>query len=57
MKHVENNVENVENHLTDSDDNICLIVDSLIEIEIKITGSNNITLTMVNIKPYLIKCI
>ena len=41
-----------KNHLTDSDKNIYLTVDSLIDINSMITDSNNITLRKVNVKPY-----
>ena len=47
----------VKNNLIYSD-NIYFTVDSLIVINNIITGSNNITLRKVNIKPYyVIKCI
>ena len=38
--------------MIDSDGNMCLTVDSLIEINNIIIGSNNITLRKVNVKPY-----
>ena len=43
---------NTENNLIDSDNNIYLTVDSLIEITNITTTSNNITLRKVNVKPY-----
>ena len=42
----------IENNLIDSDGGMYLAVDSLIEINNIITGSNNITLRKVNVKPY-----
>ena len=42
----------MKNNLIDSDNNSYLTVDSLININNKITGSNNITLWKVNIKSY-----
>ena len=42
----------IENNLVGSDDGLYLTVDSLIEINNIITGSNNITLRKVNVKPY-----
>ena len=42
----------VENYLIDSDGNMYLTVESLLEINNIITGSNNITLRKVNVKPY-----
>ena len=42
----------IENNLIDSDGGMYLTVDSLIEINNIITGSNNITLRIVNLKPY-----
>ena len=42
----------IENNLIDSDDVMYLTVDSLIKVNNIITGSNNITLGKVNIKPY-----
>ena len=42
----------IENNLIDSDGGMYLTVDSLIEINNIITGSNNITLRKVNVKPY-----
>ena len=42
----------IKNGLTDSDRGKHLIVDSLIEINNIITGSNNITLRKINVKPY-----
>ena len=38
--------------MTDSDGNIYLTVDSLREENNTITGSNNITLRKINVKPY-----
>ena len=38
--------------MADSDDNIYLVVDSLIEISNTITGWTNFTLRKVNVKPY-----
>ena len=40
-----------KNNLIDSDDNLYLTVDSLIDINNMITSSNNIILRKVNIKP------
>ena len=40
-----------ENNLMDLDGNMYLTVDSLIKINNIITGSNNITLRKVNVKP------
>ena len=40
-----------ENNLIDSDDNMFLTVNSLIEINSKIVGLNNITLREVKVKP------
>ena len=42
----------IEKNLIDSDGNIYLTVDSLTKIKKKITGSNNITLRKVNVKPH-----
>ena len=42
----------IENNLIGSDGGMYLTVDSLIEINNIITGSNNITLRKVNVKPY-----
>ena len=42
----------IENNLTDSDGGMYLTVDSLVEINSIITGSINITLRNLNIKPY-----
>ena len=42
----------IKNGLTDSDRGKHLIVDSLIEINNIITGSNNSTLRKINVKPY-----
>ena len=42
----------IENNFIDSDDGVYLTVESLAEINNKITGSNNITLRKVNISPY-----
>ena len=41
-----------KNNLIDSDGNVYLTVDSLIEINNIITGSNDIALRKVNVKPY-----
>ena len=41
-----------ENNSIDSDGGMCLRVDSLIKIDNIITGSNNVTLRKVNVKPY-----
>ena len=41
----------IKNNLIDSDDNMHLTVDSLVDINNIITGSNNITLRKVNVKP------
>ena len=42
----------IKNNLINSDGGIHLTVDSLIERNHIIAGSNNITLTKVNVKPY-----
>ena len=42
----------IEDNLIDSDGGMYLTVDSLIEINNIITGSNNITSRKVNVKPY-----
>ena len=42
----------IKSNFTDSDDNMYLTVDSLIDIDNIITGSNNITLRKVNAKPW-----
>ena len=42
----------IENNLIDSDCGMYLTVDSLIKINNIITGSNNITLRKINVKPY-----
>ena len=42
----------IENNLIYYGNNMYLIVDSLIDISNKVTGSNNITLGKVNVKPY-----
>ena len=42
----------IENNLIDSDGGMYLTVDSLIEINNIITGSNNITFRKINVKPY-----
>ena len=42
----------VKSNLIDSDGNMYLMADSLIEINKIITGSNNITLRKVNVEPY-----
>ena len=42
----------IEYNLIDSDGGMYLIVDCLIEINNIMTGSNNITLRKVNVKPY-----
>ena len=42
----------IENNLTDSDGGMYLTVDSLVEINSIITGSINITLRNLNVKPY-----
>ena len=42
----------VENNLIDSDGGMYLAVDSLIEINNIITGSQNITLRNINVNPY-----
>ena len=41
-----------ENNLIDSDGGMYLILNSLIGINNKKTGSNKITLTKINVKPY-----
>ena len=42
----------IENNLIDSDGGMYLTVDSLIEINNIITGSNNIISRKINVKPY-----
>ena len=42
----------IENNLIDSDGGMYLTVDSFIEINSLITGSKNITLRKINVKPY-----
>ena len=42
----------IKNNLVDSDGSMYLTVDSLIKVNNIITGSNNITLRKVNVKPY-----
>ena len=42
----------IENNLTDSDGGMYLTVDPLVEINSIITGSINITLRNLNVKPY-----
>ena len=42
----------IKNNLIDSDNSMHLIVDSLIDINNIITGSNSITLRKVNVKAY-----
>ena len=42
----------IENNFIDSDDGVYLTVESLNQLNNKITGSNNITLRKVNISPY-----
>ena len=42
----------IKNNLVDSDGDMYLIVDSLIKVNNIISGSNNITLRKVNVKPY-----
>ena len=42
----------IKNNLTDSDNNMYLTVDLLLDINNIITGLNNITLRQVNVKPY-----
>ena len=42
----------IENNLIDSDGGMYLAVDSLIEINNIITGSQNITLRNINVNPY-----
>ena len=51
-KRLQKALDYIENNLIDSDAGIYLTVDSLIEINNIITGSNNITLRKVNVKPY-----
>ena len=51
IKDYKNALVYIKNNLIDSDDNMCLIVDSFIEINNIITGSNNIKiLREVNIR-------
>ena len=52
MKRLQRDLVYIENNLIDSDGGMYLTVDSLIEINNIITGSNNITLRKVNVKPY-----
>ena len=42
----------IKNYLINSDGNMYMTVDFLIEINSLITGSNNVTLRKVNVKPY-----
>ena len=44
----------IKNNVIDSDNNINWTVDSMLEINNIITGSNNITLRNVNIKPLIL---
>ena len=51
-KRLQEDLVYINNNLTDPDGGMCLIVDSLIEINNIMTGSNNITLRKVNVKSY-----
>ena len=51
-KRLQRDLVYIENNLIDSDGGMYLAVDSLIEINNIITGSNNITLRKGNVKPY-----
>ena len=51
-KRLQKDLVYIENNLIDSDSGMYLTVDSLIEINNIITGSNNINLKKVNVKPY-----
>ena len=42
----------IENNLIDSDGGMYLTIESLIEINNILTGSNNITLWKIKVKPY-----
>ena len=50
-KRLQRNLVYIENNLIDSDGGMYWTVDSSIEINNIITGSNNITLRTVNVKP------
>ena len=51
-KRLQNTLVYIENDLIDSHGCMCLTIDSLIQINNIIAGSNNINLKKVNIKPY-----
>ena len=51
FKRLKNVLVYIKNNLIDSNDNIYLTVDSLIDINNMITGSNNMTLRKVHVKP------
>ena len=51
-KRLQNTLVYIENNLIDSHGGMCLTIDSLIQINNIIAGSNNINLKKVNVKPY-----
>ena len=51
-KEVKKAFVNIKYNLVDADGNMHIMVGSLIEINSIITGSNNISLRKVNVKPY-----
>ena len=51
-KRLEKALVYIENNLIDSDGGMYLTIESLIEINNILTGSNNITLWKVKVKPY-----
>ena len=51
-KRLQNTLVYIENNLIDSHGGMCLTIDSLIQINNIIPGSNNINLKKVNVKPY-----
>ena len=51
-KRLQKALVDTESNLIDSDGSMYLIVDSLIEINNIMTGSNNIALRKINVKPY-----
>ena len=52
FKRLEKALVYIKNNLFDSDNNMYLTVDSLIDINNRITSSNNITLRKFNVEPY-----
>ena len=51
-KRLQHTLVYIENNLIDSHGGMCLTIDSLIQINNIIAGSNNINLKKVNVKPY-----